>query len=97
MTTATRRAAGLGALPADLPHAPPAGHPCSDVPVLASGVTLIGEYEASGYTEAPCLVRRSDGQTIQLTPLLYATLEQIDGQRDAAPSPKPSASASAER
>ena len=70
--------------PADLPHAPPAGHPCSDVPVLASGVTLIGEYEASGYTEAPCLVRRSDGQTIQLTPLLYATVEQIDGERDAA-------------
>ena len=70
--------------PTDLPHAPPAGHACSDVPVLASGVNLIGEYEASGYTEAPCLVRRSDGQTIQLTPLLFATLELIDGQRDAA-------------
>ncbi len=52
------------------------------VPKMASGVSLIGEYEASGYTEAPCLVRRSDGQTIQLTPLLYATLELIDGQRD---------------
>ena len=52
------------------------------VPQLATGVELIGEYEASGYKEAPCLVRRSDGQTIQLTPLLYATLEQIDGRRD---------------
>src|SRR5205085_2176355 len=41
-----------------------------------------GEYEASGYKQAPCLVRRADGQTIQLTPLLYATLEQIDGRRD---------------
>ncbi len=54
----------------------------SDVPQLATGVELIGEYEASGYKEAPCLVRRADGQTIQLTPLLYATLEQIDGERD---------------
>ncbi len=53
-----------------------------DIPQLAAGVELIGEYEASGYKEAPCLVRRADGQTIQLTPLLYATLEQIDGQRD---------------
>ena len=53
-----------------------------DIPRLAAGVELIGEYEASGYKEAPCLVRRADGQTIQLTPLLYATLEQIDGQRD---------------
>ena len=42
-----------------------------DVPQLATGVDLIGEYEASGYKEAPCLVRRQDGQTIQLTPLLY--------------------------
>ena len=54
------------------------------VPELATGVDLIGEYEASGYKEAPCLVRRQDGQTIQLTPLLYATLELIDGRRDAA-------------
>ena len=54
-----------------------------DIPQLATGVDLIGEYEASGYKEAPCLVRRADGQTIQLTPLLYATLEQIDGRRDA--------------
>jgi putative peptide zinc metalloprotease protein len=58
--------------------------PRPEVPQPATGVSLIGEYEASGYTEAPCLVRRSDGQTIQLTPILYATLELIDGQRDAA-------------
>ncbi len=52
-----------------------------DVPRLATGVDLIGEYEASGYKEAPCLVRRTDGQTIQLTPLLYTTAELIDGRR----------------
>ncbi|MFP5319985.1 MAG: hypothetical protein ACLGI2_17050 [Acidimicrobiia bacterium] len=49
---------------------------------MASGVDLIGEYEASGYKEAPCLVRRADGQTIQLTPLLYALVELVDGRRD---------------
>ncbi len=53
-----------------------------DVPELATGVDLIGEYQASGYKEAPCLVRRADGQTIQLTPLLYALVEVIDGRRN---------------
>jgi putative peptide zinc metalloprotease protein len=50
-------------------------------PVLAAGVQLIGEAKGSGYKEAPSLVRRSDGQTIQLTRLLYLVLEAIDGQR----------------
>jgi putative peptide zinc metalloprotease protein len=53
----------------------------ADVPELATGVGLIGEYQASGYKEAPCLVRRQDGQTIQLTPLLYALVELVDGRR----------------
>ena len=53
----------------------------ADPPQPATGVDLIGEYEASGYKEAPCLVRRGDGQTIQLTPLLYSTLELVDGRR----------------
>src|SRR4051812_18800395 len=35
----------------------------------------------SGYRIPPSLVRRADGQTIQLTPLLYATLREIDGRR----------------
>ncbi|SDK65953.1 hypothetical protein [Arthrobacter sp. ok362] len=51
------------------------------VPVRAAGVQLIGEAKGSGYKEAPSLVRRSDGQTIQLTRLLYLVLEAIDGQR----------------
>src|SRR5215210_4990574 len=58
--------------------------PGADVPQLATGVELIGEYQASGYVEAPCLVRRADGQTIQLTPLLYALVEQINGRRTTA-------------
>ncbi|SKB96793.1 putative peptide zinc metalloprotease protein [Arthrobacter sp. 49Tsu3.1M3] len=51
------------------------------VPVRAKGVQLIGEAKGSGYKEAPSLVRRSDGQTIQLTRLLYLVLEAIDGER----------------
>ena len=50
----------------------------------ADGVQLIGELVGSGYRVPPSLVRRADGQTIQLTPLLYATLREIDGRRSAA-------------
>ena len=41
-------------------------------PARADGVELIGEMQGSGYREPPALVRRGDGQTLQLTPLLYA-------------------------
>jgi putative peptide zinc metalloprotease protein len=44
-------------------------------------VTLIGELPGSGYKQAPSLVRRSDGQTVQLTRLLYLALEAVDGRR----------------
>ena len=48
-------------------------------PVLAEGVELIGEYEGSGFKEPPSLVRRADGQVIQLPPLLYAVAARADG------------------
>jgi putative peptide zinc metalloprotease protein len=51
------------------------------VPERADGVQLLGAVPGSGYRVAPSLVRRGDGQTIQLTPLLYAVLEQVDGRR----------------
>src|SRR5689334_16046002 len=35
----------------------------------------------SGYRTPPALARRADGQTVQLTPLLYATLAALDGHR----------------
>jgi len=61
--------------------APPASPTGGAVPPrLAEGVDLIGEYEGSGFKEAPSLVRRSDGQVIQLTPLLYAVAEHADGR-----------------
>ncbi|MEY2451020.1 MAG: putative peptide zinc metalloprotease protein [Acidimicrobiaceae bacterium] len=49
-------------------------------PQLADGVDLIGEYEGSGFKEPPSLARRSDGQVIQLPPLLYAVAAKSDGQ-----------------
>ncbi|MDR6505068.1 hypothetical protein [Arthrobacter oryzae] len=52
-----------------------------DVPVRADGVELIGETNGSGYREPPSLVRRADGQAIQLTRLLYLVLEAVDGRR----------------
>jgi putative peptide zinc metalloprotease protein len=48
---------------------------------LAEGVQLLGEAVGSGYRQPPALVRRGDGQVIQLTPLLHLVLSQIDGTR----------------
>jgi putative peptide zinc metalloprotease protein len=49
-------------------------------PRLAEGVQLIGEYEGSGYKEAPSMVRRPDGQVIQLPDLLYRLAGKADGE-----------------
>ena len=51
-----------------------------EVPTRASGVELLGAMRGSGYREPPSLARRVDGQTLQLTPLLYATLDEVDGR-----------------
>jgi putative peptide zinc metalloprotease protein len=53
-------------------------------PRLAHGVELLGEYRDSGYSQPPSLVRRPDGQVIQMSPLLYQVTCAIDGSRDAA-------------
>jgi len=53
----------------------------SEAPALASGVELIGEYDGSGFREPPSLVRRGDGQVIQLPPLLYQVAAKADGRR----------------
>ena len=42
---------------------------------------MIGEMEGSGYRTPPALARRADGQVVQLTPLLYAVLDAVDGTR----------------
>ncbi|MFL6156291.1 MAG: hypothetical protein ACJ72D_09375 [Marmoricola sp.] len=51
------------------------------MPVRADGVQLIGEMQGSGYRQPPALARRGDGQTIQLTSLVYLVLEAADGTR----------------
>ena len=55
-----------------------------DAPARVDGVQLIGEMVGSGYRTPPALVRRGDGQTLQLTPLLYAVLDAADGRRTCA-------------
>ncbi|HEY4828883.1 MAG TPA: hypothetical protein VIH85_19070 [Solirubrobacteraceae bacterium] len=47
------------------------------------GVELLGPVHGSGYRDGAALVRRDDGQMVQLGPLMYALLESVDGQRDA--------------
>ncbi|MDQ4098706.1 MAG: hypothetical protein M3144_12680 [Actinomycetota bacterium] len=50
-------------------------------PSRAEGIELIGEYGGSGYKEPPSLVRRGDGQVVQLPPLLYKVAAKADGSR----------------
>ncbi len=53
-----------------------------NIPRLAEGIDLIGEYEGSGFKETPYLARRADGQVLQLTQLLYFVAKEVDGERD---------------
>jgi putative peptide zinc metalloprotease protein len=62
------------------PH--PAGA-ASDCPTRASGLELIGRFEDSGFKSPAYLVRRRDGQIIQLSGLLYLVAEAADGDLDA--------------
>jgi putative peptide zinc metalloprotease protein len=48
----------------------------------AEGLELLGEMSGSGYKDGVALVRRADGQVVQLGPLMYGLLEAIDGTRD---------------
>src|SRR3954468_20134434 len=56
--------------------------PQGDVPALVSGTQLLGVQPGSGYVTPPQLVCRADGQVMHVTPLLYAVLEAVDGERD---------------
>lgn len=65
------------------PSAEPDGHR-SVAPRLAEGIELVGRFEDSGFKEAPYIARRSDGQMVQMPPMLYALAEVIDGEADEA-------------
>jgi putative peptide zinc metalloprotease protein len=58
-------------------------HGPGGVPRLTDGVELLGEYKDSGYSQPPSLVRRPDGQVIQMSALLYQVTSRIDGVRSA--------------
>src|SRR4051794_21994038 len=45
----------------------------------ADGIELLGPLHGSGYREGAALVRRADGQVVQLGPLLYGLLDCADG------------------
>jgi len=60
---------------------PPADAGPVEAPRLADGVELLGEYKDSGYSQPPSLVRRPDGQVIQISALLYRVVCRIDGSR----------------
>ena len=70
--TVERPAARAAAAPADPPPPRPP----------AEGLELLGEVSGSGYKEGTRLARRADGQMVQLGPLMYGLLEEIDGGRD---------------
>lgn len=53
-------------------------------PRLADGLELIGEYQGSGFQEPPYIVRRADGQIIQLSKLMYLLATSLDSKRDLA-------------
>jgi putative peptide zinc metalloprotease protein len=78
--SAARAAAGRAA-PAPLPAGPPEP---AGAPRLADGVELLGAYQDSGYRQPPSLVRRADGQIIQMSALLYQVACRIDGSRGTA-------------
>jgi len=53
-----------------------------DPPRLADGTELLGEFRDSADSQPPSLVRRPDGQVIQMSRLLYLTASALDGRRD---------------
>src|ERR687898_2205174 len=65
---------------------PPAAPPATPAPPKhlgrAEGIELLGPVEGSGYKAGAALVRRADGQMVQLGTLLYDLLECIDGERN---------------
>ncbi|MER5960696.1 hypothetical protein ABT135_44540, partial [Streptomyces sp. NPDC001893] len=54
----------------------------SAVPRPVVGLQRLGEYQGSGSRERKYLIRRADGQVVQLSRLLYLVTEAIDGVRD---------------
>ena len=54
----------------------------TESPQLGAGVELLGPYQGSGFKEQRFLIRRPDGQIVQLPPLLYHVVEGAAEGRD---------------
>src|SRR4051794_20341906 len=65
-------------------HAPSAPTDPPRALARAEGLELLGEISGSGYRDGVRLARRADGQMVQLGPLMFGLLEEIDGERDVA-------------
>src|SRR4051794_41769574 len=65
----------------DPPAAAPAATEAPTALARAEGLELLGEVSGSGYKDGAALVRRADGQMVQLGPLQYGLLEAGDGER----------------
>ncbi len=86
--TATAQPEGLPVRPGE-PGAPeraaPGGSAADGSKTIlnrAEGVELLGPVHGCGYRDGAALVRRADGQMVQLGGLMYGLLECIDGERD---------------
>jgi putative peptide zinc metalloprotease protein len=58
------------------------GQKVASVLHLTQGTELLDKYEGSGLKEPVYLLRRADGQVIQLSRLLYLVIAEVDGQKD---------------
>ncbi len=54
----------------------------AEPPRLAAGVRLLGPLEDSGFADPPSLLRRGDGQVIQLPRMMYLVALLMDGIKD---------------
>jgi putative peptide zinc metalloprotease protein len=50
--------------------------------LLADGAELLGEFQGSGRTPAPYLIRRPDGRMLEVSPLLYLVAASLAGAAD---------------
>ena len=64
------------------PGVPPSTGPDCAAPACA--VELIGSFQGSGRTDETYLARRDDGQWVELSPLLWLALSNLDGIRTSA-------------
>jgi putative peptide zinc metalloprotease protein len=69
------------AVASEEPSAPEEEVPTETPPRLAQGTELIGQFEESGLKDSPYVVKKADGQLVQLPHLLFLVAENLDGSK----------------